>query len=283
MKKNDVETGATYVAKVSGKLARVRIQRENPHGGWDAVSVDTGRQVRIKSAQRLRFEAAGPKRAKAIAAADQENARLRDERAHSPDGMTASEQAMTESAAATAPATETAENADGSADALDRDVCATAGCGRPAALTYLGRPRCQACYEDDVADGDEITETPNHEEIDMAKVKKTAKKSAAKTTKAPKAAKQPKAPKPKAAKPASDAKPKRVSALDAAAQVLAKAGKPMRSQEMIAAMAEQGLWTSPGGKTPHATLYAAILREIGAKGDQARFRKTDRGQFEYAG
>ena len=162
-------------------------------------------------------------------------------------------------------------------------MCATVGCGRPAALTYLGRPRCQECYEDDVADGDETSETPNHEESDMAKAKKTTKKSAAKTTKAPKAAKQPKAPKPKAAKPAGEVKPKRVSALDAAAEVLKKAGKPMRSQEMIAAMAEQGLWTSPGGKTPHATLYAAILREIGAKGGEARFRKTDRGQFEYAG
>ena len=112
--------------------------------------------------------------------------------------------------------------------------------------------------------------------------KKTAKK-ATKTTKAPKAAKQPKAAKPRAAKPAGDAKPKRVSALDAAAEVLKKAGEPMRSQEMIAAMAEQGLWTSPAGKTPHATLYAAILREIGAKGGEARFRKTDRGQFEFAG
>ncbi|MFO0840686.1 MAG: hypothetical protein U1D55_19430 [Phycisphaerae bacterium] len=40
----------------------------------------------------------------------------------------------------------------------------------------------------------------------------------------------------------------------------------MRSTEMIAAMAEQGLWTSPNGKTPHATLYAAILREISAQG-----------------
>lgn len=280
MKKNDVETGATYVAKVSGKLARVRIERESPHGGWDAVNVDTGRHVLIKSAQRLRFEAAGPKRARAIAAADQENARLRDERERSTDGMTASERAMTEGTAATVTASDEAEAAP---DTGDPDVCATVGCGRPAALTYLGRPRCQACYEDDVADGDETSEPPNHEEIDMAKAKKTTKKSAAKTTRAPKAAKQPKAPKPKAAKPAGDAKPKRVSALDAAAQVLAKAGKPMRSQEMIAAMAEQGLWTSPGGKTPHATLYAAILREIGAKGDQARFRKTDHGQFEYAG
>ena len=34
------------------------------------------------------------------------------------------------------------------------------------------------------------------------------------------------------------------------------------------------------GKTPHATLYAAMLREIAKKGDAARFRKADRGLFE---
>ncbi len=53
----------------------------------------------------------------------------------------------------------------------------------------------------------------------------------------------------------------------------------MRAQELIAAMAEQGLWKSLAGKTPHATLYTAMLREIGAKGDAARFRKVDRGMF----
>src|ERR1041384_3442101 len=93
-----------------------------------------------------------------------------------------------------------------------------------------------------------------------------------------------KAAKPKAErKPAADAKPKRISALDAAATVLQKSGQAMRSQEMIAAMAEKGLWTSPNGKTPHATLYAAILREIGTKAKDARFRKVERGKFEYAG
>lgn len=77
--------------------------------------------------------------------------------------------------------------------------------------------------------------------------------------------------------------PKKVSALDAAAKVLAKADKPMRSQELIAAMEEGGLWKSPGGKTPHATLYAAILREISAKGKDARFTKCDRGLFTLNG
>jgi hypothetical protein len=76
-----------------------------------------------------------------------------------------------------------------------------------------------------------------------------------------------------------DAKPKHVSALDAAAQVLASAGQRMNARDLITAMAGQGLWTSPGGQTPHATLYAAMLREIAAKGPAARFRKVDRGQF----
>ena len=72
---------------------------------------------------------------------------------------------------------------------------------------------------------------------------------------------------------------KRMSALDAAAQVLAASEVPMRAKEMIAAMEAKGLWSSPGGKTPEATLYAAIIREIAAKGTAARFKKHERGVF----
>ena len=85
----------------------------------------------------------------------------------------------------------------------------------------------------------------------------------------------------KSKKAGSGKKPKRVSALAAATQVLAKAGKPMRAQELIAAMAEQGLWKSPAGKTPHATLYAAMMREARDKGTASRFRKIDRGMFAF--
>ncbi len=83
------------------------------------------------------------------------------------------------------------------------------------------------------------------------------------------------------AKSKGDAKPKRVSAIDAAVQVLQKAGTPMNTKEMIAAMHEQGLWSSPTGKTPHATLYSAILREMTTRGADARFRKVERGNFEF--
>jgi hypothetical protein len=51
---------------------------------------------------------------------------------------------------------------------------------------------------------------------------------------------------------------------------------------MIEVMHAQGLWTSPGGKTPEATLYAAITREIASKGKEARFTKVDRGMFTSA-
>jgi hypothetical protein len=64
-----------------------------------------------------------------------------------------------------------------------------------------------------------------------------------------------------------------------AAKVLATAKQPMNAKELIEAMAKKKLWTSPGGKTPHATLYAAMLREINTKGKDARFKKAERGTF----
>jgi HB1, ASXL, restriction endonuclease HTH domain len=71
----------------------------------------------------------------------------------------------------------------------------------------------------------------------------------------------------------------KLSALDAAAKVLGETGQAMNCQELIAAMAAQGYWSSPRGRTPAGTLYSAVLREIQTRGDQARFRKTERGKF----
>ena len=77
-------------------------------------------------------------------------------------------------------------------------------------------------------------------------------------------------------------KTKKLSALDAAAKVLAETGQAMTCAALIEAMAAKGYWTSPGGKTPAATLYSAIIRELKTKGANARFKKTDRGQFAHA-
>ena len=98
--------------------------------------------------------------------------------------------------------------------------------------------------------------------------------------KAPEAARK-EAPKAEA-KPAAKAQPKKarkMGALDAAALVLAEAGKPMRATELVSEMAKRGLWTSPGGKTPEATLYSAMIREIGAKGAASRFARAGKGEF----
>ena len=134
----------------------------------------------------------------------------------------------------------------------------------------------------------------------MATKKTTAKKApASKATKAaksvpaaqrPKKTKAAKAPKAqeaaageakptKAAKAPKEKKDKRVSCIDAAAQVLSASQTPLNTKEMIEAMGAQGLWTSPGGKTPASTLYSAILREISTKGNDSRFTKTERGKF----
>ena len=71
----------------------------------------------------------------------------------------------------------------------------------------------------------------------------------------------------------------KLSALDAAAKVLAESGEPMNAKSLIDAMASKGYWTSPGGQTSHATLFAALIREIKVKGAESRFAKVDRGQF----
>jgi hypothetical protein len=82
-------------------------------------------------------------------------------------------------------------------------------------------------------------------------------------------------------KPQPEAGEKKSSALDAAAKVLAEERRPMNTKELIGAMAVRGYWSSPGGKTPHATLYSAILREMETKGDAARFVKVGKGQFAF--
>jgi len=84
---------------------------------------------------------------------------------------------------------------------------------------------------------------------------------------------------PKTRKPPRSGK---LSALAAAAKVLAEAGESLTTQQMVAAMTAKRYWTSPAGKTPHATLYSAILREINLKGSKSRFKKTERGKFALA-
>ncbi len=73
-----------------------------------------------------------------------------------------------------------------------------------------------------------------------------------------------------------------LSGLDAAARVLTDSGKPMRCKEIVERVFARGLWKT-GGKTPAATINAAMIREIRDKGKQSRFRKAGRGLFASAG
>lgn len=172
MKKDDVQIGKVYLARVTNKLVSVRIDRENRHGGWDATNLTTNKKVRIKSAQRLRGAADGPRPVK------------------------------------------TERNAEATIAATPGDTVVAA---KPRSRRAKGEP-----------------------------------------------------------------KSKRTSAIEAAARVLAESDQPMNAKELIEAAAEKGYWKSPGGKTPHATLYSAIIREIAAKGQDARFRKAERGRFVHA-
>jgi len=77
---------------------------------------------------------------------------------------------------------------------------------------------------------------------------------------------------------APEGKKKRLGLLNEAVAVLQEAGRPMNAKEMVEAVLAKGQWATKG-KTPAATLYASILREIQKKGDEARFVKTERGKF----
>ena len=76
---------------------------------------------------------------------------------------------------------------------------------------------------------------------------------------------------------------KKLSLLNAAAQVLATCRTPMNCKEIIAKAVEMGLWTPTGAKTPEQTLYSGIFREIKTT-EEPRFRKsaTRKGSFEFA-
>jgi hypothetical protein len=166
MKKTDVHIGTQYTTKVTHKLVVVEILCENPHGGWDAKNLSTGKMVRIKSAQRLR----------------------------------------------------------GFAKAAVSPPVATEGPNPSQPTTEV-----------------KSMDTPQ---------------------------------------PAVN---KRLSALDAAANVLAEASEPMNCRKLIKVMTENGYWQPKNsGKTPQNTLHAAISKEIKTKGDDSRFEKVGRGQFALA-
>jgi hypothetical protein len=186
MKKDEVKVGGVYAAKVSDKVVPVRLDSESQYGGWIGTNLKTGKQVRIKSAQRLRAEV----------------------KPTSP------------------PATQEAPTANG------------------------------------VAKGE-------NKAAHKSKDGKGKKAATPRDTGAP------------AKTPAKDGGDGKLSGLDAAAKVLAEATEPLGCKQIVEQALAKGYWSSDG-KTPWATVYSAILREIQQKGAESRFRKTARGKFELA-
>jgi len=75
-------------------------------------------------------------------------------------------------------------------------------------------------------------------------------------------------------------KPKgKMSMLDAAAEILKTAKEPLCCKDICRSIFEKKLAES-SGRTPHATISAAMGREIKVLGKNSRFRRADRGRFE---
>lgn len=74
-----------------------------------------------------------------------------------------------------------------------------------------------------------------------------------------------------------------MSGLDAAAHVLKlNSPSPLTAKEIIGEIERRELAPTLKGKTPHATIYAAMITEIAKKGEQARFeRGSEKGTFTY--
>jgi len=250
VKTKDVEIGASYLVKVGQNLAPVVIVSENPHGGWNGESAKTGKAIRIKSAQRLRKRlAAEPDRAEPKA---------------------------------TQASTEDQTTGDGASD-TQRVRVYRDGQGKawrwmlvgsePSPKRYMAKDQALCGAKRAHPDAEITVGDPPAASADTATKRGQATQG---TTPAKRG---------DTGEHGAKHGPRegKRSALDAAAQVLADAAEPMNCKDLITAMAQRGLWSSPNGKTPANTLYAAISREIKVKGSDSRFAKGERGMFSFVG
>jgi hypothetical protein len=268
MKKNEVVIGGRYLAKVSGRVVPVRITGQSPYGGWDAVSEETHRAVRIRGAQRLRRPADAATR-EAIAGEETDMSKARK--------------------VALGHVYSVAVGGSYLPVRADKEL----GHGRYEGTVLRPDGKDQTIkFSTDRVRGDGQPEDQWRKKQEAGKQEReaqalqTAAKVASKVLGVPVGILPPKASKANAAETAGESKPRKkaerkdgtMSGLDAAAKVLADAGEPLGCKTIVEQAIEKGYWKT-GGKTPAATVYAAILREIQKKGDAARFAKADRGMF----
>lgn len=60
MNKSEVVIGKVYAVKVSGNVVPVRLDSESQYGGWSGTNLKTKREIRIRSAAKLRREWINP-------------------------------------------------------------------------------------------------------------------------------------------------------------------------------------------------------------------------------
>ena len=124
--------------------------------------------------------------------------------------------------------------------------------------------------------GKKAMETKQDHEMPSAKeVANNARQAAHGVKLAPEAA-PPRKPSKNAAR-ANVARDKRPSALDLAAGILVESKQPLGAKALAERVIAAGWQTT--GRTPEATLYSAISREIKAKANASRFAKAGKGLF----
>ena len=234
MKKADVKVGGTYAAKVSGKVVPVRIDAENPRGGWDATNTVTRKKVRIKSARRLRG---------AVGKAKAGKPRTRGQ-GLKPESIQVGRVYSVKLNGRCQPVLITGKTADGWTGEV-------VGLKKPQPVTITDPTRVRShCPSLTTKFGSPAAKAKAADALAKAKAKDA--------TRTPRA--------------------RQGGVLAAAVKVLAAAKEPMGCKAIVEAALAKGLWQTKG-KTPAATLYSAILREIQKKGKEARFRKVERGKF----
>jgi len=358
MKKNEVQIGSTYTAKVSGKIAKVRIDAESRYGGWDATNLETKKKVRIKSAQRLRAEVGSPPKASTPPPKATDNKDAKQASGVKPGGRIVDRDAQRiaerdAKAAAKGLVLKTEivmgkersrwvkKAAEAAAQQGAPETTSKTTAEAPPAEKRKGRrtpPRIALVNKDEYAEiAKQVESLPtsrNHvcwkkngklyelffrvdgrtpllyrapatsavdgktgcREVDAVgtvtgvfHIKQSIKQLTGKSPAQIGITMPPDRGAPKARGETTkkttggkaDAKPRKkregLSGLDAAAQVLGRAKEPLDAKT-IAERAIAAGWKT-NGATPHATLYAAMIREIKAKGKEARFIKADKGRF----
>jgi hypothetical protein len=298
MKPEQIEIGGRYECRIGDEVKAVRVVETHPKRGWLVTPLDEGepneRQIHVElSAQfreRLSEEGTTPTRptgrfgAKAAKAdgqvveapADESPApaakppKAKAKKETSIDHSDKTPEQQAEQEAAVEAAMTKHQN-------LDPDKCFKPRCRGTVVGTYLGKPYCEEHNPLADSNKEKHVATPVKAKKGSKSAKTATKKAPSRTKKAPssKAEKNP-SKTPNAPRKGRDGQ---MSMVEAAIVILKKAGKPLGTKEMVEKMGAQGLWKSPRGKTPHATLYARLLTEIQDKGKESRFDRPERGKF----